>query len=108
MTKILMTSVRDDEQTAINEYAKEHNIEIITTPKLIDDAVELTANVDGLVIQQRSKVPADIYEKLHTNGLKQITTRTAGFDMVDSIFTAECRRICINADFSIASENLPL
>ncbi|CUR43255.1 D-lactate dehydrogenase [Limosilactobacillus reuteri] len=83
MTKILMTSVRDDEQTAINEYAKEHNIEIITTPKLIDDAVELTADVDGLVIQQRSKVPADIYEKLHTNGLKQIATRTAGFDMVD-------------------------
>ena len=67
MTKILMTSVRDDEQTAINEYAKEHNIEIITTPKLIDDAVELTADVDGLVIQQRSKVPADIYEKLQTN-----------------------------------------
>lgn len=83
MTKILMTSVRDDEQTAINEYAKEHNIEIITTQKLIDDAVELTADVDGLVIQQRSKVPADIYEKLHTNGLKQIATRTAGFDMVD-------------------------
>lgn len=83
MTKILMTSVRDDEQTAINEYAKEHNIEIITTPKLIDDAVELTADVDGLVIQQRSKVPADIYEKLHANGLKQIATRTAGFDMVD-------------------------
>ena len=83
MTKILMTSVRDDEQIAINEYAKEHNIEIITTPKLIDDAVELTADVDGLVIQQRSKVPADIYEKLHANGLKQIATRTAGFDMVD-------------------------
>ena len=83
MTKILMTSVRDDEQIAINEYAKEHNIEIITTPKLTDDAVELTADVDGLVIQQRSKVPADIYEKLHTNGLKQISTRTAGFDMVD-------------------------
>lgn len=83
MTKILMTSVRDDEQTAINEYAKEHNIEIITTSKLIDDAVELTADVDGLVIQQRSKVPADIYEKLHANGLKKIATRTAGFDMVD-------------------------
>ncbi len=31
MTKILMTSVRDDEQTAINEYAKEHNIEIYNT-----------------------------------------------------------------------------
>lgn len=56
MTKILMTSVREDEQDAINAFAKEHNIKIITTPKLIDDAVDMTADVDGLVIQQRSKV----------------------------------------------------
>ncbi|MBB1078408.1 D-2-hydroxyacid dehydrogenase [Limosilactobacillus sp. STM2_1] len=83
MTKILMTSVRDDEQAAIKDYAKQHNIDIITTPKLIDDAIDLTNDVDGLVIQQRSKLPDDIYEKLHANGLKQIATRTAGFDMVD-------------------------
>lgn len=81
--KILMTSVRDDEQAAINAYAKKNNVEIITTPKLIDDAVDLTAGVNGLVIQQRSKVPADVYAKLKANGLKQIATRTAGFDMVD-------------------------
>ena len=43
MTKILMTSVRDDEQTAINEYAKEHNIEIITTPKNTASKKEYTA-----------------------------------------------------------------
>ena len=83
MTKILMTSVRDDEQPAIKNYAKKNNIEIITTPKLIDDAIDLTTDIDGLVIQQRSKLPDDIYAKLHANGLKQIATRTAGFDMVD-------------------------
>jgi D-lactate dehydrogenase len=81
--KILMTSVRDDEQAAIKEYAQKNNVEIITTPKLIDDAVDMTADVDGLVIQQRSKLPADIYPKLKANGLTQIATRTAGFDMVD-------------------------
>lgn len=83
MTKILMTSVRDDEKDAINAFAKEHNIDIITTPKLIDDAVDMTAGVDGLVIQQRSKVDPGVYAKLKANGLKQIATRTAGFDMVD-------------------------
>lgn len=83
MTKILMTSVRDDEKDAINAFAKEHNIDIITTPKLIDDAVDMTAGVDGLVIQQRSKVDPEVYAKLKANGLKQIATRTAGFDMVD-------------------------
>ena len=83
MTKILMTSVREDEQDAINAFAKEHNIKIITTPKLIDDAVDMTADVDGLVIQQRSKVDPAVYAKLKANGIKQIATRTAGFDMVD-------------------------
>ena len=83
MTKILMTSVRDDEQPAIQEFAKEHNVEIVTSPKLIDDAVDLTADVDGLVIQQRSKVAPNVYAKLRANGIKQIATRTAGFDMVD-------------------------
>ncbi|WP_314737929.1 NAD(P)-dependent oxidoreductase [Limosilactobacillus urinaemulieris] len=83
MTKILMTSVRDDEQAAIKEFAKENNVEIITTEKLIDDAVGLTKDVDGLVIQQRSKLPTSVYAKLRENGLKQIATRTAGFDMID-------------------------
>lgn len=83
MTKILMTSVRDDEQAAIKEFAKENNVEIITTEKLIDDAVDLTRDVDGLVIQQRRKLPISIYAKLRENGLKQIATRTAGFDMID-------------------------
>ena len=83
MTKILMTSVRDDEQAAIKEFAGENDVEIITTEKLIDDAVDLTKDVDGLVIQQRSKLPTSIYAKLRENGLKQIATRTAGFDMID-------------------------
>ena len=83
MTKILMTSVRDDEQPAIKAFAKEHGVEIITTPKLIDDAFDLTANVDGLVIQQRSQVDPAVYTQLKANGIKQIATRTAGFDMVD-------------------------
>ena len=83
MIKILMTSVRDDEQAAIKQFAQEHDVEIITTPKLIDDAVDLTAGVDGLVIQQRSPVDPAVYPQLKANGLKQIATRTAGFDMVD-------------------------
>lgn len=81
MTKILMTSVRDDEQAAIDQFAREHNIDIVTTPKLIDDAVDLTKDVDGLVIQQRSPVDPAVYPQLKAHGLKQIATRTAGFDV---------------------------
>ena len=50
---------------------------------MIDDAGDLTAGVDGLVIQQRSPVDPAVYPQLKVNGLKQIATRTAGFDMVD-------------------------
>lgn len=45
--------------------------------------MNLTAGVDGLVIQQRSPVDPAVYPQLKANGLKQIATRTAGFDMVD-------------------------
>lgn len=83
MTKILMTSVRDDEMPAINAFAADHQLDIVTTPKLINDAVDLTKDVDGLVIQQRNKVDPAVYPQLKANGLKQIATRTAGFDMID-------------------------
>ncbi|MGM9891823.1 D-2-hydroxyacid dehydrogenase [Limosilactobacillus sp.] len=83
MTKILMTSVRDDEMPAINAFAADHQLDIVTTPKLINDAVDLTKDVDGLVIQQRDKVDPAVYPQLKANGLKQIATRTAGFDMID-------------------------
>ena len=32
MTKILMTSVRDDEQAAIQDYATRNQVEIVTQP----------------------------------------------------------------------------
>lgn len=83
MTSILMTSVRDDEQAAIQDYAKQHHITINTTPKLINDALELVPGNDGVVIQQRGKVSDDVYGVLEQNGIKQLTTRTAGVDTID-------------------------
>mgnify|MGYP004472598795 FL=1 len=83
MTTILMTSVRDDEMDAINQYAEQHNITIKTTPKLIEDALDLTTDIDGLVIQQRDPVPDHVYPILKEHGLKQLASRTAGYDMVN-------------------------
>lgn len=85
MTKILMTSVRPDEQKAINDFAKAHDVDITTTSKpfLDDDVVNMTKDVDGLVIQQHAAVPDSAYAKLKANGLKQISTRTAGVDTIN-------------------------
>lgn len=40
---------------------------------------------DGLIVQQTAKIGGDaaFYEKLAQQGLKQITTRTAGYDMIE-------------------------
>lgn len=85
MTKILMTSVRPDEQAAIDEFAKQHHVEIQTTPQpfLNEDVIAMTKDVDGLVIQQHAKVPDSAYAQLKANGLKQISTRTAGVDTIN-------------------------
>ena len=83
MPKILMTSVRPDEQAAIQAYAAAHQIKISTTPKELAEALDLLTDVDGVIIQQRGPVPAHVYPILKQQGIKQITTRTAGFDMID-------------------------
>ena len=85
MTKILMTSVRPDEEKAIHQFADEHDVEIVTTPKpfINDEAIAMTKGMDGLVIQQHAKVPDNAYAALKANGLKQISTRTAGVDTIN-------------------------
>ncbi|WP_057736687.1 D-2-hydroxyacid dehydrogenase [Liquorilactobacillus uvarum] len=82
--KILMLSVRDDEQKAIKEWSQRNNIQVDTVEwDLHENTAVKIVGYDGLVIQQRSKVEASVYPILKKAGLKQISTRTAGFDMVD-------------------------
>ena len=80
-----MTSVRPDEEKAIHQFADEHDVEIVTTPKpfINDEAIAMTKGMDGLVIQQHAKVPDNAYAALKANGLKQISTRTAGVDTIN-------------------------
>ncbi|KRM00071.1 D-2-hydroxyacid dehydrogenase [Liquorilactobacillus satsumensis] len=84
MTKILMLSVRDDEKAAIKAWEKRNQIAVTTVPwELHPETASKVAGFDGLVVQQRSKIEAEVYPLLKAAGLKQVTTRTAGYDMVD-------------------------
>ncbi|MDO4903131.1 MAG: NAD(P)-dependent oxidoreductase [Limosilactobacillus sp.] len=83
MTKILVANVREWELSDIKTFEKEHEIEVITTPKNLEDSTELLADVDGVAIQQRQPLDPGIYAKLKENGIKQIASRTAGYDMID-------------------------
>ncbi|KRM96181.1 D-lactate dehydrogenase [Liquorilactobacillus aquaticus DSM 21051] len=79
-----MLSVRDDEENAIKEWSQRKGVQVDTVKwDLHEDTADKIQGYDGLVIQQRSKVEASVYPILRKAGLKQISTRTAGFDMID-------------------------
>lgn len=95
--KILMMSVRDDEKEAISEWEKRNNIEVKTVDwELRLDKVEKLVGYDGIVIQQRSKVEKAVYPALKAIGIKQITLRTAGYDVVDIDLARENNLVITN------------
>lgn len=85
MNKILMTSVRSDEEQAIRHYAEKNNVEIVISrddfyPETLPDLTE----IDGLVIQQTAKIGGDQQFYHHiAKQITQIATRTAGYDMIE-------------------------
>jgi len=86
MTKILMFSVRDDEEAAIKDWAAKNNVQVDTNDlEFHPETAHLAKGYDGLVIQQRSAIGDDpkVYQQLADYGLKQLTSRTAGVDTID-------------------------
>ncbi|MDQ7936713.1 D-2-hydroxyacid dehydrogenase [Lactiplantibacillus sp. WILCCON 0030] len=84
--KILMYSVRDDEEAAIKDWAAKNEVQVDTNAlEFHPETAHLTQGYDGVIIQQRSAIgdnPA-VYQQLADYGLKQITSRTAGVDTID-------------------------
>ncbi|WP_057895241.1 D-2-hydroxyacid dehydrogenase [Liquorilactobacillus oeni] len=84
MPKILMLSVREHEKAAIKDWEERNQVEVETVSwELHPETAPKVDGFDGLVVQQRSKIEAAVYPILKRANLKQITTRTAGYDMVD-------------------------
>ncbi|MFB9768900.1 D-2-hydroxyacid dehydrogenase [Lactiplantibacillus modestisalitolerans] len=84
--KILMYSVRDDEQAAIKDWAQAHDVQVDTNDlEFHPETAALAKGYDGIVIQQRSAIGDDpsVYQQLADMGLKQLTSRTAGVDTID-------------------------
>lgn len=82
---ILLFHVIKDEEEAIRSWSEQHKIKVDTSPDILSiDTVEQVKGYDGICIQQA--VPIDnpeVYKKLKEYGIRQIATRTAGFDMID-------------------------
>lgn len=85
MSKILMYSVRDDEEAAIQAHALQSGNQIDITRDLLSKAtVQQAQGYAGIVIQQRAPIDdPTVYTDLAAMGIKQISTRTAGVDTID-------------------------
>jgi D-lactate dehydrogenase len=98
--KILLYSVRPDEADAIATYRSTHPELTIdtTTVDLHPDTAHLADGYDGIAIQQVSPVGGDaaFYEQLAQNGIRQITTRTAGYDAIEVDFARQAGLIITN------------
>lgn len=83
--KIILLSVRDDELPAIKQWQQKHpDIELQTADwELHPDTVDRLQGFDGVIIQQRSQIGDEVYPKLKRLGFKQLTSRTAGFDVIN-------------------------
>lgn len=83
--KIILLSVRDDELPAIKQWQQKHpDIELQTADwELHPDTVDRLQGFDGVIIQQRSQIGNEVYPELKRLGFKQLTSRTAGFDVIN-------------------------
>lgn len=83
--KILMYNVRPDEQKPLDAWVKQNGVQVDTNSVPLNaETVDLAKGYDGIVIQQHGPISdPSIYEKLHSFGIKQLTLRITGFEIVD-------------------------
>lgn len=83
--KLIMFSVRDDEWAAINEWTKSRKVDVVTVQEdLTFDTVDKVNGFDGVCIQQRSDIfDEEVYQRLSDFGIRQLSLRTAGYDIID-------------------------
>ncbi|MFT8872164.1 MAG: D-2-hydroxyacid dehydrogenase [Sporolactobacillus sp.] len=83
--RILIYGASPDEQPYIQQWSAAHSIETVSVKEPLSEAtVGLASGADGISIQQTVSIGGlAVYEKLHALGIRQISTRTAGYDMVD-------------------------
>lgn len=84
--KIIMFSVREDEQDAVKEWEERNDISVTTVSEdLSVENIDLVEGFDGLSIQQVTELHDEgIYKKLSEFKIRQISLRTAGYDIIDT------------------------
>ncbi|MDF0479178.1 D-2-hydroxyacid dehydrogenase [Vagococcus sp. PNs007] len=95
--KLLMMGAREDERVFAEKWAKENKIDLeITNDFLSPDTLHLVEGKDGIALQQTMGLPKEMYQQLADLGIKQIATRSAGYDMYDLEAATEAGLIVTN------------
>lgn len=83
--KIIVYGVKKHEEESIRNWADSRQVEISTTADpLTEETAGRARGFDGLCIQQLTPLGgASVYRQLKALGLRQIATRSAGFDVID-------------------------
>ncbi|MFX3618817.1 MAG: D-2-hydroxyacid dehydrogenase [Sporolactobacillus sp.] len=83
--KILAYHAFADEIPEIHKWSEARGIEVAISPNMLSLAtVDKAEGFDGISIQQTETIDSPlVYQKLQSYGIRQISTRTAGFDVVD-------------------------
>lgn len=84
--KFLLYHAREDELVAVKEWMQQHpDVQVDTNDvPLNDETVELAQGYDGIVIQQHGAIDSPkIYQRLHEFGIKQMTLRITGYEIID-------------------------
>lgn len=83
--KILFMGVRDDETPAVEEWRAAHPEHTVETSSeiLTADTIDMLDGVDALCVQQVVAIDAELLAKVAEKGLVQLSSRTAGVDMID-------------------------
>lgn len=84
MYSIKMYGIKAEDKPYAIKWAKEHDVQISMTEKVInEDTIDDAKGFDGVNTLQVTAIPHDAYARLKAMGINQIAQRSAGFDMYD-------------------------
>lgn len=101
MIKLIAFAVRPDELAAFEKFSKELDLDIeLVKESLSSDNVELTQGYEGVAFLGNCDLSKNVLEKLSTNGIKFLASRSAGYNNVDIEVAKELGLKFSNASYS--------
>ncbi len=99
--KIAVFEKRPYEETIITEFAKQNNIEIVTTDEILDNkTLHLCEGADAISTLGFSKLTKKYIDKVKEKGVRFLSTRTIGYNHYDVKYAKEQGLKVCNVSYS--------